>query len=91
VEQLKTEGFDKAELYGVTEMGGMHSLFVARYGYEAHGLIRDPKPSAVTAAMTWLKPLTGVGVAAVIGGLGLSFLSGIGYKRDDADSTTEGR
>ena len=32
VGQLKTEGYDKAELYGETEMGGMHVLHVAKYG-----------------------------------------------------------
>lgn len=83
VEALKAEGFDKAELYGETEMGGMHSLFVAKYGFEAHGLIRDPKPSVATTLLEWMKPLTGVGVAAVFGALGLSFVTGIGYKRDE--------
>ena len=82
VAELKEAGFDKAELYGVTEMGGMHSLFVAKYGYEAHGLIRDPKPSDVSALMSLLKPLTGLGVAAMIGGLGVSFLASTGYTRE---------
>lgn len=84
VEQLKAEGFTKAELYGVTEMGGMHVLHVAKFGYEAHGLIRDPKKSAVTDAMAILKPLTGIGVAAVIGGLGISFLTALGYDKKSA-------
>lgn len=83
VEQLKKEGFPKAELYGETEMGGMHSLFVAKYGFEAHGLTRDPKKSDMIALVQLMKPLTAVGAAAVLGGLGLSFLTGIGYKRDE--------
>lgn len=83
VEELKTAGFSKAELYGETEMGGMHSLFVAKYGYEAHGLIRNPKRPDAVYAFSLIKPLTGIGVAAVLGGLGLSFLTGIGYKRDE--------
>jgi len=82
VAELKAEGFDKAELYGETEMGGMHSLFVAKYGLEAHGLIRDPKKSDIISLIQLAKPLAGIGVAAVVGGLGLSFLTGIGYKRD---------
>jgi len=82
VEELKAEGFDRAELYGVTEMGGMHSLFVAKYGYEAHGLIRNPKKNDITELLLLAKPLAGLGVAAVIGGLGLSFLTGMGYKRE---------
>ncbi len=82
VEELKAQGFDKAELYGVTEMGGMHSLTVAKYGYEAHGLIRDPKKNDITSLLLLAKPIAGLGVAAVIGGLGISFLTGLGYNRD---------
>jgi len=82
VDALKTAGFTKAELYGETEMGGMHSLFVAKYGFEAHGLIRDPKRPDAVAAFALIKPLTGIGVAAMLGALGVSFLTGIGYKRD---------
>ena len=84
VEQLKAEGFDKAELYGETEMGGMHVLHVAKYGLEAHGLVRDPKKSAMTDLMAIMKPVTGLGVAAVIGGLGLSFLTALGYNKAEA-------
>ena len=83
VAKLKTEGFDKAELYGVTQMGGMHSLTVAKYGFEAHGLIRDPKKSDMTSLLALAKPLAGLGVAAVVSGLGMSFLTGRGYNRDE--------
>ncbi|MBE0417939.1 MAG: 4Fe-4S binding protein [Coriobacteriia bacterium] len=83
VEELRTAGYDKAELYGETEMGGMHSLFVAQYGLEAHGLVRDPKRPDAVALFSLIKPLAGLGVAAVVGGLGLSFLTGIGYDRDE--------
>jgi formate dehydrogenase iron-sulfur subunit len=83
VDELKAEGFDKAELYGASEMGGMHSMFVAKYGYEAHGLKRDPKRPDITTLLQLMKPLAGFGIAAVIGGLGLSFLTGIGYKREE--------
>lgn len=82
VTELKAAGFDKAELYGETEMGGMHSLFVAKYGFEAHGLIRDPKKSEAVTAFALIKPLAGIGVAGMLGVLGVSFLTGIGYKRD---------
>jgi formate dehydrogenase iron-sulfur subunit len=82
VEELKAAGFDKAELYGETEMGGMHVLTVAKYGLEAHGLVRGPKRSDITDLFLLTKPAAAVGVAAVIGGLGMSFLTGIGYKRD---------
>lgn len=89
VEELKAAGFDKAELYGETEMGGMHSLFVARYGFEAHGLVRDPKPSTIMNLWQLLKPITGLGVAGATAVLGLSFLTGIGYKRDELSASKE--
>lgn len=92
VEELKAEGFDKAELYGETEMGGLHTLFVAKYGFEAHGLIRDPKPNDITKFMALLKPVTGIAAVAVVAGLGLSFLTGVGYKRDEGShEASEGR
>lgn len=83
VEQLKAEGYDKAELYGEDQMGGLHSLFVAKYGFEAHGLIREPKASSVISMWKLLKPVTGISVVGAAAVLGLSFLTGIGYRRDE--------
>jgi formate dehydrogenase iron-sulfur subunit len=82
VEVLKNEGFTNAMLYGETEMGGMHSLFVAKYGAEAHGLVLNPKKSDITNLMQLAKPLAGLGVAAVVGGLGVSFVTGWGFKHE---------
>jgi len=36
-----------------------------------------------------MKPLTGIGAAAVVAGLGLSFLSAIGYKRNEENTQSE--
>lgn len=83
VKMLKAKGFNKAELYGVTEMGGMHVLHVAKFGFEAHGLRRNPKTADTVSLFEILQPLTGLGVAAVIGGLGVSFLTGIGDEKDE--------
>lgn len=83
VGELKTGGFDKAEVYGADELDGMHVIFVAHRGIDAHGLIRDPKVPDSVKAWQIMKPLGGIAAAAVVGGLGLSFLTGIGYKRDD--------
>lgn len=88
VKELKAEGFDKAELYGETEMGGMHSLFVAKYGLEAHGLQRDPSAPEAVTALVLLKPLTALGVLGMFGALAGSFLTGIGYKRDGEAAST---
>ena len=38
VEFLKKKGFEKAELYGENEMGGLHVLQVCKHGHEAYGL-----------------------------------------------------
>lgn len=85
VEELKTAGFTKAELYGETEMGGMHVLSVAKYGLEAHGLIRDPRIPETVSIFGLMRPILAVGAAVLAGGLGLSFLGGLDYKVSDQD------
>jgi formate dehydrogenase beta subunit len=89
IEVLKKEGFTKAELYGVTEMGGMHVLSVAKYGYEAHGLVRDPKIPDMVSLFGVMKPVVALGAAALAGGLVVSFLTGLGYKVSDQDKLAE--
>jgi formate dehydrogenase beta subunit len=89
IEELKKEGFGKAELYGETEMGGMHVLSVAKYGYEAHGLIRDPKIPDLVSVFGVMKPVVALGAAALAGGLVVSFLTGLGYKVSDQDELAE--
>ena len=90
VDQLKAAGYDKAEMYGEKELGGLHTIVVAQRGIEAHGLIRDPK-IGVTDFWQFLKPLGGLGIAATVAGLGLSYLMALGYKRDEYsyDETTD--
>jgi formate dehydrogenase iron-sulfur subunit len=83
VEQLKAEGYDKAELYGENEMGGMHVLHVAKYGLEAHGYMRDPKAPTSMQLFDIIKPLAGLGIGAMAGALVVSFLTGVGYQRDE--------
>ncbi|MDO8848988.1 MAG: 4Fe-4S dicluster domain-containing protein [Coriobacteriia bacterium] len=81
VEELKGLGFNKAELYGDKELGGLHTIMVAQRGIEAHGLIRDPKVGT-TDFWQLLKPLGGIAAAATVGGLGISYIMARGYKRD---------
>lgn len=78
---LRAKGYDKAVVYGEHELSGLHVIFVAKYGIEAIGLPKDPQISALVDLLRIMKPLTGVGTAAIVVGLGLSFLTGIGYKR----------
>ena len=83
VEALKKKGFDKAELYGETEMGGLHILQVCQYGHEAYGLPTDPKPDSMIGIMKTMKPVTGVGTAVVLAGLAASWLAARKYHRND--------
>ena len=82
VDQLKAAGYDKAEMYGEKELGGLHTIVVAQRGLEAHGLIRDPK-IGITDFRQFLKPLGGLGIAATTAGLGFSYLMALGYKRGE--------
>ena len=86
---LKTEGFDKAELYGETEMGGLHVLSIAKFGLEAHGLIRNPKIPEAVSVFGVMKPIVGFGALGLAGVLGISFLTGLGYKVSDQDELAE--
>jgi formate dehydrogenase iron-sulfur subunit len=90
VDQLKAAGHSKAEIYGEKELGGLHTIVVAQRGIEAHGLIRDPK-IGITDFWQFLKPLGGLGIAATVAGLGLSYLMALGYKRGEHsyDETTD--
>ena len=83
VEFLKAKGFDKAELYGEKEMGGLHILHVLKFGHEAYGLPTDPKPNSMVGVMQAMKPFTAVGTAAVVAGLAVSFLAAMGYRRQE--------
>ncbi|MDH4140550.1 MAG: 4Fe-4S dicluster domain-containing protein [Coriobacteriia bacterium] len=82
LEQVKAEGFGKAELYGVDELDGMHVLSLAHRGLEAHGLDADPQVPGTVKFWQLLKPLSGIAFAATVGGLAVSFLTGIGYKQE---------
>jgi len=82
VDQLKAAGYNKAEMYGEKELGGLHTIVVAQRGLEAHGLIRDPK-IGITDFWQFLKPLGGLGIAATTAGLGFSYLMALGYKRGE--------
>lgn len=81
VEVLKARGYEKAELYGENEMGGLHILQVCKYGHEAHGLPTNPQKSTMATLSSLAAPATGLAVAATVGGLALSFIAGMGYRR----------
>ena len=79
---LKNKGFANAVVYGETEMEGTHVIMVLKFPVETYGLPREPKRGALLDIIGWMKPLTGVAGIGILAGLGLSFLTGLGYKRD---------
>lgn len=83
VELLKAKGFDQARIYGEDELGGLHVIHVLKYPIEQYTLPEAPTISPLIGAMQWMKPILGVGSIALLGGLGLSFLTGVGYRRDE--------
>lgn len=83
VDFLKKKGFTKAELYGETEMGGLHIMSVCKHGHEAYGLPTNPTKNPVVNATKVMRTVTGVGTAAVVAGLAVSFIAARGYRRDE--------
>ncbi|MBM6703803.1 4Fe-4S dicluster domain-containing protein [Sutterella massiliensis] len=83
VEFLKKKGFEKAELYGETEMGGLHVLSVLKFGHEAYGLPTDPTPNTLIPAIKAMKPIAAAGTGLVVAGLAVSFLAAMGYRRKE--------
>lgn len=74
-------GFPDAMVYGEKELSGTHVIMVLKFAPETYGLPADPKVSEMVGLVDIMKPLTAVAAGATIAGLGLSFLTGIGYKR----------
>ena len=81
VEFLKSRGYDKAELYGENECGGLHILQVCKFGAEAQGLVRGAQPSPLATLSKLAQPGAGLAAAATVAGLAVSFVAALGYRR----------
>ncbi|OUO86078.1 4Fe-4S ferredoxin [Gordonibacter sp. An230] len=81
VEVLKGRGYEDAVLYGENEMGGLHVIYVLKYGVEAHGQVPNPQASPMADLVGIMKPLTAVGAGAAVLGFAAMFGLGVGYKR----------
>ena len=80
---LKEKGFEDARVYGETECDGTHSVYALKYDMSMYQkLPEDAKPNNLVKALNIMKPLAAVGAVGVVAGLGLSYLTGLGYKRD---------
>lgn len=80
---MHAKGYTDAVVYGENELEGLHVITVAKFGLEPYGLPENPRVSDIVGLLSLMKPLTAVGVGAVIAGLGISFLTGVGYKRHE--------
>jgi formate dehydrogenase iron-sulfur subunit len=73
-----------AVVYGEKEMGGLHVIQVLPFGAEAHGMPVNPKAKITNTTEQLLRPLTGLGVLAVLGVSLASFVGGRGFPTSHA-------
>ncbi|MDR1713321.1 MAG: 4Fe-4S dicluster domain-containing protein [Coriobacteriales bacterium] len=71
-----------ASVYGDVQLEGTHVIMVLKYAPETYGLPADPKVGILPTLTSWMKPLAAFVGVATIAGLGLSYITGLGYKRD---------
>jgi formate dehydrogenase iron-sulfur subunit len=70
VAALKTKGVDQARLYGETEMGGLHVLYVLEEQPEVYGLPTNPQyPILANLWQNIVQPLGNLALGATIVGL----------------------
>jgi formate dehydrogenase iron-sulfur subunit len=82
VTYLQGKGFDSARVYGEDEVGGTHVIYVLKYPISQYQLPENPVSVGMADATNFMKPLTAVGAAALVAGLGLCLGMGTGYHRD---------
>jgi len=76
VSDLKSQGFDGAQLYGENEAGGLHRLTLLLDEPSRYGIPADPRPP-IAFATVWqrvIQPLGGVAVGATALGLTINWL-----------------
>jgi formate dehydrogenase iron-sulfur subunit len=76
VEELQGKGRADARLYGETELGGLHQMYVLEERASVYGLPENPKYPAGTAIRNILQPLGTVAIgAALVGSLAAFFVT----------------
>lgn len=83
LEFARKRGYENARIYGVDELEGCHVIHLLKYDISQYELPEEPKVPAAVKVSNVVKPLAAVGAAAVVAGLGISFATGTGYKRDE--------
>ena len=70
-----TKAYPQATLYGETELGGLHVLYVLADSPEVYGLPEEPQfPATITIQRDIFRPLTWITWGAVAAGLALNVL-----------------
>ncbi len=76
VEALKAKGRADARLYGETELGGLHQMYVLEENASIYGLPEDPKYPAGATLRNIIKPLGNVAIgAALVGSVAAFFIT----------------
>lgn len=74
VEELRARGYDQANLYGESELGGLHQLYVLLDRPSRYGLPEDPKvPTSLGVWRQFVNPFGKVALAATVLGLVSNF------------------
>jgi formate dehydrogenase beta subunit len=79
---LKNRGYTEASIYGIDQLDGTHVIQVLKYPLSYYTLPADPQVNPLVGLTEVWRPLAGLAAGATVLGLGISFLLGIGYKRD---------
>jgi formate dehydrogenase iron-sulfur subunit len=76
VEVLKAKGFTDARLYGETELGGLHQMYVLTEKASLYGLPESPKYPAGATTKNILRPLGNLAFgAAIVGSIAAFFIT----------------
>jgi formate dehydrogenase iron-sulfur subunit len=66
VQELKAEGYDKANLYGENELGGLHALYVLTESPSVFNLPETPSLATKTTGYRWLSGVIAGLILAII-------------------------
>jgi formate dehydrogenase iron-sulfur subunit len=76
VEALKAKGFADAKLYGETELGGLHQMYVLQEKASLYGLPESPKYPIGATTKNILRPLGNIAFgAAIVGSIAAFFIT----------------
>ena len=76
VEELKAKGRSEARLYGETELGGLHQMYVLDAAASAYGLPESPTYPTGASLRNVLKPVGNIAIgAALVGSVAAFFIT----------------